>query len=258
MQAGSVLDVLTKIVTLVSLCVALYAASLAVPADSELKRLQADTQRLDNELKQAGAALQGLESDRKLTFELYKEVRDVLSKKEATRREEAAVQALVESLAEEPFRIKLLTVLATGARNPEVREEALQNTTYFTEQLQVETVDDPGAEPDEPAPKSGLASLNVDVFYCDERKATSQPVATVARGVEVGADSGRWRLRSLPESINQRPGYQISSNVLRFNAPDERDAAEELARRLKAKSISVELRESISRTPNYLAVFICQ
>jgi hypothetical protein len=255
MQIASLLRLLGKGVTLVTLCVALYAAWLAVPADAELKALQAETQRLDNELKEADAALKNLESDRKLAMELYKEVRDVLSRKEATRREEEAVRVLVESLADDPFRVKLLDVLATGARSEEVREVAAETSNFFKQEVQVERDDE--FDSSVPIPASNLASLNVDVFYCEKQKASSEPIANAALGVKARADLGRWRTRSLPESINQRPGYRIDSNVLRFNAPEERAVAEELAARLKAKSIDVELRESVSRTPNYLAVFIC-
>ena len=41
-----VLDWVTKVITLVSLAIAVIAAWKALPADAEIKRLQAETQRL--------------------------------------------------------------------------------------------------------------------------------------------------------------------------------------------------------------------
>jgi len=80
-HSNKLIETLTKLVTLVSLCLAVFAAWKALPVDEEIKRLQAETQRLDLALKQADSELKGLESSRKITLELYQEVKKVIEKK---------------------------------------------------------------------------------------------------------------------------------------------------------------------------------
>jgi hypothetical protein len=115
---SALVDLLTRVVTLLSLAVAGYAAWIALPADAEIKRLQSETQRLDLALKRADADLKSIESQRKVTLELYQEVKKVIEKKDKDPREEDAVRILVESLADDPFRWKLLGVIAVGAKDP--------------------------------------------------------------------------------------------------------------------------------------------
>lgn len=82
------LDTITKFLSVSSLFIAVIAAWKALPLDAELKVLQRETQRLDNELKLAGARLREAEaqlkadeSQRKLSFDLYQEVKKVLEKR---------------------------------------------------------------------------------------------------------------------------------------------------------------------------------
>ena len=119
-SSSGTLDVVTKFITVFSLGLAAFAAWKALPYDAEIKQLQAETQRLDLALKQADADLKGLESNRKVTLELYQEVKSVIQKKDKDQREEDAVRVLVESLADDPLRWKLLNVIAAGARSVEV------------------------------------------------------------------------------------------------------------------------------------------
>jgi hypothetical protein len=130
------LDVVTKLVTLFSLGLAAFAAWKALPVDAEIKRLQAETQRLDLALKQADADLKGLESSRKVTLEPYQEVKKVIEKKDKDPREEDAVRVLVEALAGEPFRWKLLKVIAVGAKSAEVKETAAATSKFYQKEAQ--------------------------------------------------------------------------------------------------------------------------
>ncbi len=85
------IEVASKIVTLCSLAIAAGAAWIALPLDAQLKRLQAETQQLDNQLKVAASKtrdteiqlketetrLKEAESARKLSFDLYQEVKAI-------------------------------------------------------------------------------------------------------------------------------------------------------------------------------------
>jgi hypothetical protein len=113
------IEAVSKTLTVVSLCIAVLAAWKALPLDAEIKSLQVKTQRLDldlrvteSKLKEAEAKLREAESTRKLSFDLYQEVKRVLEKKNRTPREDEALRVLVEALADDPFRYKLLSVLA--------------------------------------------------------------------------------------------------------------------------------------------------
>jgi hypothetical protein len=121
----------------VSLALGVFATWKALPADAEIKRLQAEDTRLDLALKQADADLKGLESSRKVTLELYQEVKNVIEKRDRDPREEDAVRVLVESLADDPFRYKLLKVIAIGAKDTLVKHAAAATSAFYTVEVDV-------------------------------------------------------------------------------------------------------------------------
>jgi hypothetical protein len=250
------LDGATKAITLVSLALAAYAAWIALPADTEIKRLQGETQRLDLALKKADADLKNVESGRRVTLELYQEVKKVIEKKDKDPREEDAVRVLVEALADDPFRWKLLGVIAVGAKDSSVKESAAATSKFYREDAQAQDTSTGIAQAS--SSNSGVGSYNVDFFYCEKTRATSEPIAQTALLLKSASDTGRWRIRTLPESINQQPGYSIQSNVIRFTPPEERPVADALARALASKGVKVKFQEIPYPTPNYVSVFICQ
>ncbi|NYG34855.1 hypothetical protein HZU83_02510 [Sphaerotilus montanus] len=261
------LDSLSKVVTIVSAGIAVFAAWIALPLDAELKRLQTQTQKLDIDLKAAEgrlketeARLKETESGRKLSFDLYKEVRNILERKDKTPKDEEALRVLIESLADDPFRYKLLGVLAVSASTPEVKRAATESSSFFREEAQVVAQKAPVPPvPGELAVRStAVGSMDVDVFYCAARQATSEPVARSVLALRQSGESGRWRLRFLPDSVNQQPGYGITSNEIRYNVPDETEAAKLLAERIGKTGLKMALRESQQPTRWYISVFICQ
>lgn len=261
------LDAANKLLTICSLGVAVLAAWKALPLDAELKTLQAETQRLDNELKVAGARLREAEtqlkeaeSGRKLSFDLYQEVKTVLEKKERTPRDEEALRVLIESLAEDPFRYKLLSVLAVGSATESGKMAAAESSTFFREEaaLSTRTVA-PAAAPARPsAAATSLGSYDIDIFYCADRRSSSEPVARRLAALKQADESGRWRVRALPETVNQQPGYGVRSNEIRYNVPDEAAQAKIILERLQASGIQAALRATAQQTAWYLSVFVCQ
>ncbi|HYD80089.1 MAG TPA: hypothetical protein VEC06_09805 [Paucimonas sp.] len=257
--SSATVDFLTKAVTLVSLALGIFATWKALPADAEIKRLQAETQRLDLALKQADAELKNLESNRKLTFELYQEVKKVIEKEDKDPREEDAVRVLVESLADEPFRWKLLKVIAVGAQSEEVKEIAAATSKFYEEEVSVQAR--PGAAPkpaEANAAHAGAGAYNVDFFFCEDKQPTSEPLARAARDLKSPSDTGRWRVRALPRTINQQPGYSITVNEIRYTPPEEKPVADALAKMLSAKGLQFKFHETSFPTPGYVSVFICQ
>lgn len=263
-EAKTIVDNASKWVSLLSLVIAVVAAFKALPLDSEIKSLQADSARLKLSLDKAKADLEQTEASRKLTMDLYKEVLAVLGHKEKDPREEEAIRVLVESLADDPFRWKLLQALAVGAQSPEVQKKADTSSTFYREE-HVVTLATQAAQvaPELPATKlaphadSRYGAFNVDAFYCETTKAKSLALATGVQTVKDAGATGRWRVRMLPAEVNMQPGYSISTNLIRYNA-DEKPIAEALAADLRAKlGVQVQATEIAYPTPNYLSVFFC-
>ena len=244
------LDVASKALTLCSLAIAVVAAATALPLDAELKTLATETQRLDNELKLASARLQEAEaqlkqaeSGRKLSFDLYQEVKKVLENKERSARDEEALRVLIESLAEDPFRYKLLSVLAVGSATDSVKLLAAESSRFYQEEAALASLEQRTSRPVAPAAGGrSLTNYDVDVFFCVQKRETSEPVAKQLLALKRSDESGRWRLRALPETINQQPGYGIRSTEIRYNAPEEAAQAQALVERLSSAGVQAALR----------------
>ncbi len=260
------LDHSSKVLAIGSAVVALVAAWKTLPLDAELKRLQIRTEDLnqglneaEGRLKEAEAQLRAAESDRKLSFDLYQEVRKILERKDKTETDEEVLRILIESLAEDPFRYKLLSALAVSASNPQVKRSASESSTFYQEEsLVAQRAPVRSAADTDAVRASPVGSMDVDVFYCAARQGTAEPIARSVLTLKQPNESGRWRLRLLPESVNQQPGYGITGNEIRYNVPDETAAAQALAGRLANVGYPVSLRPSRQSTRWYVSVFICQ
>lgn len=259
------LDNITKVIAIGSAALALFATWRTLPLDAELKSLQAQTQKLDldlkvaeGRLKEAEARLKETESGRKLSFDLYQEVRKILENRNKTAKDEEALRVLIESLAEDPFRYKLLSVLAVSASAPDVKRSATESSTFYRDESWIAQRAPQVKQVSEGAQLSPVGSMDVDVFYCANKQASSEPIAKNVLALRKADESGRWRLRLLPESVNQQPGYGVVSNEIRYNAPDETKAARSLADRLEQAGYKISLRETQQSTKWYVSVFICQ
>jgi hypothetical protein len=257
------IEVATKIVTLISLAIAVVAALYALPLDEKLKKLKTETERLghetvrlDNSLKVSEAELKRLEASRELSLELYKEVKDVLSREKVSKREEEAIRVLVDSLAEDPFRWKLLKALARAVKDKDVQEKAETTATFYREEDQISVTPKPSKILS--VSTKAYGKMRVDIFYCATTENISKPFADSAMELRDSSFIQRWRIRVLPEEINNRSGYNVHRNVIRYN-PEEKTAAIELRDDLEAKmpNLKVDIMEIQYPTPNYLSVFFC-
>ncbi|HWV15040.1 MAG TPA: hypothetical protein VN030_06370 [Cellvibrio sp.] len=248
------IDKLSKLVSLVSLVIAAVAAWYALPMDKKVKALDAETRRLENARIAQDLELKTLETSRQLSLQLYTEVKDVLRSKDHSVKEEEAVRVLVDALADDPFRWKLLQALAVGASDPEVKEKAEITANFFKDEEQIPTAANKlTAQMIAPSEKSYNA-IRIDWFYCDGEHEEKVRAALKLKTEKV---VGRWRPRLLPNEINSRPGYNVHSNIIRFNS-DERTAAEALQSDLRERlSMAVSLQEIQYPTANYISVFFC-
>ena len=76
--------------------------------------------------------------------------------------------------------------------------------------------------------------------------------------LQTAGSTGWWRMRGLPESVNQQPGCGISQGEIGFTAPDEAVTAKALAKALHDRGIIAALHETSYPTPGYVSVFVCQ
>lgn len=262
------MDTLSKIASLLTVFLSLFIAYKAYPVDQSIKELQATTAQLDLAIKKADAELKSLESSRKITFDLYTAAKDVLSREKRSDREEEAVRVLIEALADDPFRWKLLNAIANGAKNAEVKEKAALNSTFYEENevvrndtLSLPPPPGPAASnsPSKPSStKEKFGGYNFDFFFCEEKRNSSEPSADKALQLKTSSDSGRWRKRLLPKEINAREGYRVSNNEIRFTPPAELPIAQAMQTMLAEKNLKAALHETSYFTPNYVSVFFCE
>jgi hypothetical protein len=107
-------------------------------------------------------------------------------------------------------------------------------------------------------PKRGGIS-RLDLFWCEAGGAAARKPLETARDrlVQAGYSQGTVRVRSLPASVNARPGYQVSGYQVRFEA-DEREAGRQIADVLgKVTEASVALKQIPAQTPGYVSAFAC-
>jgi hypothetical protein len=107
------------------------------------------------------------------------------------------------------------------------------------------------------------SNYDFDVFWCEGVPASAELQKRAAdilalKSLDPTA-TGRWRPRPLPESVNDRPGYGISGNQIRYSSADEKRLAELLKAKIEAKfpPMTVDLVATSQNTPWYLSVFVC-
>lgn len=251
----NIFERLSKIFSLFSLVIAVIAAGYALPLDKKIKALDAETKRLENARIEQDLELKKLETARQLSLQLYGEVKDVLRSKDHSQKEEEAVRVLVDALADDPFRWKLLQALAAGANDPAVKEKAEVTANFFKDEELVPVVTANSPPPAAQPAKNGksYSAIRIDWFYCG---AQQEPSVKSAMSLKTNSITGKWRQRLLPVEINSRPGYNIHTNLIRFNS-DERDAAEGIKADLAKLNMNVQLQEIQYPTANYISVFFC-
>jgi len=104
----------------------------------------------------------------------------------------------------------------------------------------------------------GLSAYNIDFFYCEHKRATSEPVTHSAMQLKSKGYSGLWRVRELSAATNRHSGYQITKNEIRYTPPSETAIATAISQDLAQQGVSITLRPTSYPTPQYISVFICQ
>jgi hypothetical protein len=113
------------------------------------------------------------------------------------------------------------------------------------------------------ATRPGTGTARVDLFWCEKSGAPAQRLMQeVARNLaSAGLGRVQTRVRALPSTVNERPGYYAWGYQVRFEAAERNDAEKVRAAMLKASpgtsESSVTLVPVSSPTPGYLSAFAC-
>ena len=240
----------------VSLLLALaagYSAWQMNTTERSLKETERSLKTRESERKDSEETRVNRESIEKKQLLVYDAV--VKSLESGDAKKQSVSKALVTALLEDPLRTELLVVLTTSAA-PEVKKEAqatiAQESTFKAEEHVVRA--EPRAKP------TDWADWDFDIFWCERSGSAAQAQAEkMKKQLESEGAKGRIRVRLLPDSINDRPGYQHAGYVVRYNAGEEAQS-----NRLKAlgdpivgPSASFVTSISYQSTPWYLSAFLC-
>jgi hypothetical protein len=112
-------------------------------------------------------------------------------------------------------------------------------------------------------PASGGGS-RVDLFWCESsgRPAKDFMQAVQAALRSAGFADGRVRVRSLPATVNTRPGYHVAGYQVRYEPGEQNEAAkvrEAMGAAIRGGGAeSVTMRLTTTPTPGYISAFACQ
>lgn len=229
----------------------------------QLNRTQADLNIVEQQVAQQQQIRAERESLDGKRIKVYEAVVESLSKSDERMQRVSA--ALVRAMLEEPLRTELLTVLSE-AGTPQVRDEVKraldQAQVSAFERAEVEKKATRVIEASQRTPASHFAWENVDydLFWCESSGPQAEAVAKGMRDVmQAQGAKGRLRVRVLPDSVNARPGYGHTSNVVRYNSGEEKqaDALVGIGNQMLGGTGPFGKSLSAQTTRWYLSAFVC-
>jgi hypothetical protein len=229
---------------------------------NEINKIASDTEKTLKEV-QIAAGKQDVDQkkvqfSRDLKFKLYDEVLKALETNNV--KKQGATKALVINLmtdsADITFRDALLnTFLSSDLVDPDIRKDISENQLADAQMAEEQKVTDSIMVQKS---RKKIASLpdnlkwDIDIFYLEENLPQSKERALQVQ--EILKAKYKTRVRVLSVLANARPGYNVSTNEIRYNNnPEEIKEAREIQGLLGEK-----FRLSISgkQTPWYLSVFV--
>ncbi len=107
------------------------------------------------------------------------------------------------------------------------------------------------------------SNYDFDIFWCDgvpdSTELSSRAADVAAFRAKDPKAAGNWRVRPLPLTVNQRPGYQVSGYQVRYSSADELPFAEKMKQMIETKfaGTSVQVVPTTQATPWYVSVYVC-
>lgn len=203
------------------------------------------------------------ESDAQLTFKLYEEVKSALLDDRDPEKRQLIALKLVEELATESFKTRLITVIRDATPIAGIKAKA--STAAYESESEEVVVRLAELQPVKASVNalsnrtSTWSNWDFDFFWCESSGEKAKQEAFEALTIKDAAATGRWRVRMLPNSINAQSGYGISGYQVRINQ-DELEVGNRLSASL-ASAISpgrsFVIHEVRNLTPYYVSVFFC-
>jgi hypothetical protein len=184
--------------------------------------------------------------DREFKFKIYDLVTEVISKKEDTLKQKTAtivVDELLISEKDKPFKLALLNIIRSASSNQNVKKEA---------SLAIFNVE----ESQKASPQNQIvAKPRIDVFYLEKTQQNSKDKAQQLADLLTGSYDVRVRL--LPNSVNDRSGYKLGNNQIRFET-NETTEVKKIKSIIKSGMTDLQImdKKTTTATPNYISIFI--
>ena len=249
----TLLETLQLIVSIVLAAAAGYSAWLMSATEKSLKETERSLKTRESERKDSEETRANRESIEKKQLLVYDAV--VKSLESGDAKKQSVSKALVTALLEDPLRTELLVVLTTSAA-PEIKKEAqatiAQESTFKAEERVVRA-----ESREKPA---NWADWDFDLFWCERSGNAAQAQAEkIKNQLEAEGAKGRIRVRLLPDSLNDRPGYQHAGYVIRYNTGEESQSSQlkSLGDRVVGPTGAFVASISYQATPWYLSAFLC-
>jgi len=101
------------------------------------------------------------------------------------------------------------------------------------------------------------SNWRIDVFYCESSEASGKSTASLVHKRIQSLSGFEARLRELPMTVNNRPGYQVKGYEVRYEAAEESEALTLRTDLNKNFNVSFDLQRVLNKTPQYISVFVC-
>jgi hypothetical protein len=195
---------------------------------AELNTAQASLKEVERQVARQQQDRAERESVDTKRIKVYEAVVSSLSKNDERMQRVSA--ALVRAMLEEPLRTELLTVLSE-AGTPQIQSEVkrvldrAEVSAFDRTEVEKKVTQVVAAMKAEPASRFDWEDIDYDFFWCESSGSKAEAFAQGMLDVlkSQGA-KGRLRVRVLPDSVNARSGYGHTSNVVRFNSGEEKQA----------------------------------
>jgi hypothetical protein len=213
--------------------------------DNLNKTLEANKTKLDMLEQTADMNLKQKQFDEDLKFKLFTEVKDALSQND-TNQQKAIIILINEMLADDTtYRSNLINVLSHTS-SPAIKK-AIETQKKEESRFRSENVNDKN-------------TFTVDVIYLEETKSESKPLAEKASTIiKQNFPAYSIRLRMLPQTINARRKFLISTNEIRCET-DELDKATAIQKLINQDKLlpdaSLAIHQVSDNSPNRISVFI--
>ena len=234
---------ITSWITIGTGVVALATSIFTFNIDSKMKVLEAQQKTLTYVKDSTDFT-----RDRDFKFKIYQLVVEAIDKKaDDTLKQRAAIIVVSEMVDDKDakFKLGLLNVIRNASRNKYIQNSTSDKIFALEETIKVKSI------------QSGADQWRVDVFYVEGKQKTAEPVAAAVASLlkEAGYNT---TVRLLPDAINRRKGYGITSSQIRYE-PNEKDEALKILNHVtEGANVNLDQKQTTSTTSKYISIFIFQ